>query len=61
MRFFALMKVGMRSYDRTGQVIAQIIAIHKQKRDNRKGYLSFVGGASFLKVEPMPSKFKKQT
>ena len=24
--------------------IAQIVAIHKQKRDNREGYLSFVGG-----------------
>jgi hypothetical protein len=24
----------------------------KQKRDNREGYLSFVGGASFMKVEP---------
>ena len=28
----------------------------KQKRDIRKGYLSFVGGASSMKVEPFVSK-----
>ena len=36
----------------TGRAKVQIIAVHKQKRDNREGYLSFVGGASFSKVEP---------
>ena len=37
----------------TGRAKVQIIAVHKQKRDNREGYLSFVGGASLTKVEPL--------
>ena len=34
------------AFGSTGRAKVQIIAVHKQKRDNREGYLSFVGGPS---------------
>ena len=41
------------AFGSTGLVKVQIIAVHKQKRDNHEGYLSFVGGACLTKVEPL--------
>ena len=42
------------AFGSTGLVKVQIIAVHKQKRDNHEGYLSFVGGPTRTRTLDRP-------